>query len=146
MQYPRKRQQLVLFHTQYTTSSLFFKFGHKVFIPLDEAFDNIPNNNVVKLQLKKRGAEAAGLLTSEGVVVCKGSKLSANPTPSCPDWLKNFRGQYANKITADLVLTEDIVFNSPSAAAGFCVFGSENGKIAWKTESCKTLKEFESEV
>ena len=120
--------------------------GHKVFIPLDEVLDNIPNKNVVKLQLKKRGAEATGLLTSEGIVVCKGSKLTAKSTPSCPDWLKNLRKQYAHKITKDFILTEDIVFNSPSAAAGFCVLGSENGRIAWRTESGKTLKELESEV
>jgi hypothetical protein len=54
--------------------------------------------------------------------------------------------QYANKITADFILTENIVFSSPSAAAGFCVFGAENGRTAWKTESGKTLKELESEV
>lgn len=120
--------------------------GHKVFIPLDEVIDDTPNANVVKLYLKKRGADATGLLTSEGIVVCKGSKLTATPTPSCQNCLKNFREQYANKITADFVLTEDIIFNSPSAAAGFCVFSSENGRIAWKTESGKTLKELESEV
>ena len=120
--------------------------GHKVFIPLDEVIDDVPNTNAAKLYLKKRGSEATGSLTSEGFVVCKGSKLTASPVPSCPDWLKNFRMQYANKITKDFVLMEDIVFNSPSAAAGFCVFGSENGRIAWKTESGKTLKELESEV
>lgn len=120
--------------------------GHKVFIPLDEVIDDVPNTNAAKLYLKKRGSEATGSLTSEGFVVCKGSKLTASPVPSCPDWLKNFRMQYANKITKDFVLMEDIVFNSPSAAAGFCVLGSENGRIAWKTESGKTLKELESEV
>ena len=119
--------------------------GHKVFIPFDEVSDNTPNTNVIKLQLKKRGAEATGLLTSEGIVVCKGSKLTAKSTPSCPDWLKNLRKQYAHKITKDFILTEDIVFNSPSAAAGFCVLGSENGRIAWRTESGKTLKELEEE-
>ena len=41
---------------------------------------------------------------------------------------------------------EDIVFNSPSAAAGFCIFGSENGRIVWKNESKKTLKELDSEI
>lgn len=120
--------------------------GHKVFIPLDEVIDDTPNTNVVKLYLKKRNAEAIGLLTSEGIVVCKGSKLASTPVQSCPDWLKNLRVQYANKITAEFVLTEDIVFSSPSAAAGFCVWGSENGRISWKTESGKTLKELESEV
>ena len=65
--------------------------GHKVFIPLDEAIDNVPNEKVIKLFLKKRGAEATGLLTSEGIVVCKGSKINSSPTPSCPEWIKNLR-------------------------------------------------------
>ena len=120
--------------------------GHKVFIPLNEASENTPERNVVKLQLKKRGAEATGLLTSEGIVVCKDSKLNASPTPSCPDWLKKLRVQHANKISSDFILTEDIVFSSPSAAAGFCVLASENGKTTWKTESGKTLKELENKV
>ena len=46
----------------------------------------------------------------------------------------------------NFILTENIVFSSPSAAAGFCVFGAENGRTAWKTESGKTLKELENEV
>lgn len=120
--------------------------GHKVFIPLDEVIDNIPNTNTIKLYLKKRGAEAIGLLTSEGIVVSKGSKLSSSPTPSCPDWLKNLRIEYSDKITKDFVLTEDIVFSSPSAASGFCVFGSDNGRISWKTEAGKSLKDIESEI
>ena len=120
--------------------------GHKVFIPLDETTDNTPNEKVVKLFLKKRGADATGLLTSEGIVICKGSKINSNPTPSCPDWLKNNRKEFASKVTSDFILKEDIIFSSPTAAAGFCVFGAENGRIAWKTESGKTLKELESEV
>lgn len=120
--------------------------GHKVFIPLDEVIDDISNAKTVKLRLEKRGAAAEGLLTSEGVVVRKGSKIVAQQTPSCGKWIKDLRNEHASKITKDFTLTEDIAFNSPSAAAGFCVFASENGRIAWKTESGKTLKDLDAEV
>ena len=118
--------------------------GHKVFIPLDEVIDNTPNENVVMLYLKKRSAEATGLLTSEGVVVCKGSKINTTPTPSCPDWIKNLRKEYTSKINENFILTDNIVFPSPSAASGFCVFGIDNGRLSWKNEAGKNLKELEN--
>lgn len=108
--------------------------------------DNVVNEKVVQLYLKKRGAEVTGRLTSEGIVVCKGGKLVAKPTKSCPDWIKKLRQDCAFRINKDFILTEDIVFSSPSAASGFCVFGSDNGRISWKNEAGKTLKELEGEV
>ena len=120
--------------------------GHKVFVPLDEITDGTPRRNVVKLHLKERGADATGFLTSEGITVCKGSKIKATPTPSCQEWIKKLRHQNSVHINSDFVLTKDIAFDSPSAAAGFCVFGSANGRTAWATESGKTLKELDAEV
>lgn len=120
--------------------------GHKVFIPLDELIDEKNKKRMPGFFLKRRGAEAEGVLTSEGFVVFKGSKLNSKPTPSCPEWLKKLREEYAARISKDSILMEDIVFNSPSAAAGFCIFGSENGRTAWKNESKKTLKELDSEI
>ena len=120
--------------------------GHKVFIPLDELIDEKNKNRIPGFFLKRRGAEAVGVLTSEGFVVFKGGKLNSKPTPSCPEWIKKLREEYAARISKNFILTEDIVFNSPSAAAGFCVFGSENGRTAWKNESKKTLKELDSEI
>ena len=120
--------------------------GHKVFVPLDEITEDTPRENVVRLHLKERGADATGFLTSEGIIVCKGSKIKATPTQSCPEWIKKLRNQHRASINSDCVLTKDIAFDSPSAAAGFCVFGSANGRIAWTTESGKTLKELAAEV
>jgi len=114
--------------------------GHKIFVPLDEITDDTPAGDVLKLHLKERGADATGFLTSEGIIVCKGSKVRATPVPSCPDWVKKLRDKHKAYIGSDFVLSKDIPFSSPSAAAGFCVFGSANGKVAWKEESGKTLK------
>ena len=120
--------------------------GHKVFVPMDEITDDTPQGNVVRLHLKERGADATGFLTSDGIIVCKGSRIKATPTPSCQEWIKKLRLKHSAYISSDFVLTKDIAFDSPSAAAGFCVFGSANGRIAWSTESGKTLKELDAEV
>ena len=63
--------------------------GHKVFVPIDEITEDTPQKDIVKLYLKERGAEATGLLTSDGIIVCKGSKIRSVPTPHCKDWIKN---------------------------------------------------------
>ena len=120
--------------------------GHKVFVPLDEITEDTPRENVVRLHLKERGADATGFLTSEGIIVCKGSRLKDKPTPSCQEWIKKLRNKNSAYINSDYVLTKDIAFDSPSSAAGFCVFGSANGRTAWTTESGKTLKELDAEV
>ena len=120
--------------------------GHKVFVPLNEITDESPTQKKLILYLKERGAEATGILTSEGIIVCKGSKLEGIPTPSCPEWVKKLRKQNSAPIGSDFILTEDIAFTSPSAAAGFCAFCSINGRTAWITESGKTLKELEAEM
>jgi len=115
--------------------------GHKVFIPLDEITEDTPADKAARLFLKTRGADATGILTSEGIIVSRGSKIAATPNPSCPEWVKNLRNKYGAYIGSDFVLSKDISFSSPSAAASFCVFGSANGKAAWKDESGKSLKD-----
>ena len=120
--------------------------GHKVFVPLDEITDDTPTGNEEKLHLKERGADATGFLTSEGMIVCRGSKVRATAVPSCPEWVKKLREIYRAHIGPDFVLTKDIPFSSPSAAAAFCVFGSANGKKAWKNQSGKPLKDCSTEI
>ena len=120
--------------------------GHKVFVPLDETSDVATPSDAVKIYLKERGAEATGFLTSEGIIVCRGSKIKAAPTPSCQEWIKKLRDKYSAYIGRDFVLSRDIAFSSPSAAAGFCVFGSANGKIAWKDSTGVSLKDRDASV
>ena len=120
--------------------------GHKVFIPLDEATENSGGGRGTKLVLNQRGAHASGVQTSEGIVVCRGSRIVSTPTPSCHDWIKKLREANAGRINSDFVTTGDIVFNSPSAAAGFCVYGAINGRTAWTTEDGRTLKALEEGI
>ena len=120
--------------------------GHKVFVPLDEINEDMSREDVAQLHLKGRGADATGYRTSEGLVVCKGSRISSKATSSARDWIKKMRIQNSSYIDRNFVLTKDIAFNSPTAAAAFCVFAEINGKTAWKDESGKTLKELDAEV
>lgn len=64
--------------------------GHKVFIPLNEACENTASQKTIELFLSLRGIKAMGLLTSEGIVVCKGSQVHPEPTASCGEWIKKW--------------------------------------------------------
>src|SRR5690625_2994307 len=122
-------------------------FGHRVFDSLEEK----PTYKVVEdkdsitepsLYLKTTKAEAKGRRTNEGFVVYKGASVSVVPTNSCPDTILNLRNKYAERIKEDK-LTEDTLFTSPSAAAGFLTYASAKGMTMWLDEKGRNLKEIE---
>lgn len=122
--------------------------GHKIFIPKNEILpssqenESLDNQEII-LYLTTKKASAQGKRTSDGFVIFKGSKVAQNPTRSCPDAIKSLRKKYAEEIDANLLLTEDILFTSPSTAAAFANFASANGLIMWKNAIGQTLKELE---
>ena len=124
-------------------------FGHKIFEPF-VAISTVSANGFVNndeepmLYLKTSKANAKGRRTNEGFVVFKGFTVSANPTKSCPDTIQHLRNQYAERIDKSNMLSEDILFKSPSAAAGFVTYASTNGLIMWVTQDGRTLKEIEN--
>lgn len=93
--------------------------------------------------MKTSKAEAKGRRTNEGFVVYKGALVSVNPTKSCPETINNLRERYSDRIKSGM-LQEDILFTSPSAAAGFVTYASANGMIMWLDKKGRTLKEIES--
>lgn len=117
--------------------------GHKVFIPLVGADTNIDSE--VTLYCKRRDSDATGVLTSDGFVVKKGSKISSTTTPSCPDYTQNRRKQHKNIINDDFTLKEDILFNTPSGAASFVCGSSVNGNVEWKNSEGVALKDINSD-
>ena len=124
-------------------------FGHKIFEPLvnysRSSASELPIvDEEPTLHLKTAKARATGVRTGEGFVVFKGSVVSPKPTNSCRDDVRILREQHAGRIDDNCVLTEDTLFSSPSAAAGFVVFASANGLTTWVTEDGKTLKELEN--
>jgi hypothetical protein len=124
--------------------------GHKVFVPVSATLAIILNGTASDetepvLYLKTTKAKATGRRTSDEFVVFKGSEVSSKPTKSCPDTIQHLREQYADQVNVDNMLTEDTLFSSPSAAAGFATYASANGLIMWTTKDGKTLRGLESE-
>lgn len=118
-------------------------FGHRIFeplieIPLIPKVELVGIDNEPMLYLKTAKANAKGRRTNEGFVI-----VSASPTKSCPDTILHLRKQYTERVDNN-ILTEDTLFKSPSAAAGFVTYGSANGLIMWATDDGRTLKDIEN--
>ena len=125
--------------------------GHKVFIPISSNEDSVvaedgaaSRDSEPALFLNTAKANAKGKRTSDGFVVFKGSKVASAPTKSCPDSIKSLREKNAARIDINHTLTENMLFSSPSAAAGFVNYASANGLVMWVAENGKSLKELES--
>ena len=112
--------------------------GHKVFEPFVTA-----STDEEVLYATRNNAKASGKRVSDGFVVLKGSSISEQTTKSCPDHVLKVRNKNADKIM-DSVLTEDILFSSPSGAAAFVCGCSANGNLEWKNANGVPLKEIEA--
>lgn len=89
-----------------------------------------------------RGADASGIMTSEGFVVLKGSKIANTEVPSIPESFKIKRQQVINeKAIENWEFKEDYLFSSPSTAAAVVMGRSANGLIEWKKKDGTTLKD-----
>ncbi len=95
---------------------------------------------------KRSGIEAQGVYKDNKFVVLAGSKISNKEATSYKlkshsraDMLQNQKLE----IISDRFLQtkQDIIFNSPSSAASFCLGLSSNGWVDWKEKSGKTLDE-----
>jgi len=121
--------------------------GHKVFTPVNNTVaapegENSDNNQ--RFFLKTSKVDATGKRASDGFIVIKGSKIAPAPTKSCPNWVKQLRTRYQDKIDGNNILADDLAFTSPSAAAGFVNYASANGLTSWITADGRTLKALES--
>ena len=126
--------------------------GHKVFIPLiistptpviTENTTAAMDNSDELLYFDHSGVKATGKRTSEGFVVLKGSQISAKLTKSCPEPTLRNREKYAGKADENFMLTEDILFTSPSAAASYIGGASLSGNATWRNAQGLTLKNIE---
>lgn len=123
--------------------------GHKVFIPLVETSATSADENGTiftddLLYCSASDAKATGKRTSEGFVVLKGSQISSNLTKSCPDSTLRNRKKYAKNIDENYILTEDILFSSPSAAASFVGGASLSGNVSWHNSQGISLKSIDA--
>ncbi len=102
-----------------------------------------------RLRLSGAGAQAEGKETPDGFVVFAGSLASATATPAIPARLADLRTKLIQSGVLEeaggtLRFTQDYVFASPSSAAGVLLGWSANGRLEWKDESGKTLREIQA--
>jgi len=121
--------------------------GHKVFDEKREL--KLKQKQETFILKAPKGADAQGILTSDGFVVFKGSKAAISTVASMT---QNFLTLRRQLITKDVIIEkgeyfefpEDYIFSSPSSAASIVLGRNANGLTEWKLQNGKTLKEFES--
>jgi hypothetical protein len=127
-----------------TIATLLATLGFPLFQPLATA---APKPTDLTVYCKRRGADAKGIYSSDGLTVFKGSKCASDPTPKATD--KNLRDRRTRLledgtlavVDQAIVFTRDTLFKTPSAAAGVVLFRSAIGWTEWKTETGMTLDE-----
>lgn len=87
--------------------------------------------------------KALGRQTTEGFVVIQGSHISPVDDDTIPETIRNRRK--TAPIDGNGILTENLLFSSPSYAAMFVIGKSANGLTSWKNKNMTTLKELESQ-
>lgn len=116
--------------------------GHVVFDPVVKNNDKgNRGDNAVVFDYKGK-YNAKGIITDEGFALLKGSEINSNISKSAHSFTFKARNAYKNSIDSNYRTTEDILFSSPSAAAGFVGGCSLSGNVMWVTKDGKTPKDF----
>lgn len=126
--------------------SIFPLLGLTVFEKAVGARSN--SRHVFKIEAK--GISARGFETPEGFIVLQGSAAVCSEVPSIHRYLSDLRKELQSQgvmVSHDdhLEFAQDYLFNSPSTAAGVIQGRSANGRIDWRDERGRTLKEFQEE-
>lgn len=93
-----------------------------------------------------RNADAKGLFNPQdgSLIVLKGSIINPEMVKKASPQIvaKRIKDivKYAKKSGKELIVTQDVRFNSPSGAAVFCCGGSANGWIEWKDANNNKLE------
>ena len=118
--------------------------GRKVF---ESVAGGVPDSIIEDQVFHSKGKKASALakLTDDGIVVLKGSHLAEELTRSAPKQVIRLREKYKELIDNSFVLSKDIRFTSPSAAAGFVGGASLNGNEYWVTDDGVTLGQYLTE-
>lgn len=117
-----------------------------------KAFDTIDDSNVNQRDEAEyfyikaaRGANAKGLIVSDGFAVMKGSIIASTTVPSMSESLKKRRDSLIKKgiINENFEFTKDYIFTSPSLAASVVMGKNANGLKEWKNNKNKSIKDLE---
>ena len=125
--------------------------GYRVFVPMTKKVSqDLTDNHSTYLYLKRKTKKSNKVIeatcerTTEGFVVLEGSQVEIKDSPYLPASLKEMRQNLiAYRVIQDGVLKEKQLFSSPSYAAAFLLGMQTNGRIDWKDQDGRTLKELE---
>lgn len=119
--------------------------GYKVFDTIEETAVKHNDKQQYFFIKAARGADARGLLVSDGFAVMKDSTIASSTVPSMSDNLIKLRHSLIEKgiIDKDLKLTRDYIFTSPSLAAAVVMGRNANGRTEWKNAKHKSIKDIE---
>ncbi len=94
-----------------------------------------------------RGADAKGIIVSDGFAVLRGSVAATSTTQSANGFILQIRNDLIEKGILDhnFVFQKDYVFSSPSTAAAVVMGRNANGLMEWKTAEHQELKHFNEE-
>lgn len=115
-----------------------------------ESAGDLQPRDAALLHLRGPSASGTGRDTPEGFVVCAGAHARHETVPSTQAWMVQLRE--ALKARGVLVtegehlrLTQDYTFDSPTAAAAVLLGRTANGRVEWRDEKGRTLKEIQEE-
>lgn len=118
---------------------------------LAESIMSSKQQRKASLFLNVSDSKASGVLTSNGLLVLKGSEMSPTAVPSLSNSYIMMRSSLIEKGIvksgrAGLKFIEDYEFASPSTAAAVILGYSTNGRTAWKYENGDSIKDAEMKL
>ncbi len=108
-------------------------------------------SNTSTYELKGKSTAARGRETSRGFEVLRGSRARLDEVPKIQPWIHGLRADLVASGVLEagdgsLVLAQDYVFDSPSAAAAVMLGRSANGRELWRRPDGKSLKQIQEEM
>lgn len=119
-------------------------------VPLNKEAPKKTTNENDRLFIKTKGIVATGLQTKETFWVFKGSQAMALEQPSCPPTIKARRQSMIDqgllqKEQDALIFTKDCSFTSSSTPASLILGRAANGRVSWKDEQERSIKDLEAQ-
>jgi len=130
------------------TKMLVNTLGYKVFDTIEDSSVRHKNTQPYFYIKATRGADAKGLIVSDGFAVMKGSSIASSTVPSMSDSVKKLRNSLIENgiIDKDFKLTRDYIFTSPTLAASVVIGRNTNGRTKWKNNENKSIKDIEESL
>ena len=128
--------------------------GHKLLEPIlarSVAEGSDSPGAAINISMKQSGLTAKGQFTDEGVVISPGSQATTEVRTSLSGGYRKLRQRLIDSGVLELkgesyIFTKDQLFNSPSAAGAIVCGQACNGRVIWKDDKGRTLKQIEEMV